>query len=139
MNQLEYKVNEFDGLTSAGKKRSTGIVVGRRLGAQIRQDGRHVALGDTELAVLHHQVGELAHHGVVAVVFVRIAGQRQGGQAELVTDGSVSDGSASDGSGSGGSRDFLNTKVCVCDQSFFVEGVVVVLAQFLVTASVCRE
>lgn len=124
-------MDEGDKLTSTGKKRSSGTVVGRRLGAQICQDGRHVALGDTELAMLHHEVGELAHHGVVAVVFVCITGQRQGGQAELVADGSGSN-------RSGRSREFLSTKVCVCDQGL-IEGIVAVLAQFLVAAGVCRE
>ena len=41
-------------LTSTRKKRSTGIVVWRRLSAQMCQDDGHVALSDTELAVQHH-------------------------------------------------------------------------------------
>jgi hypothetical protein len=61
-------------LTSTRKQRSTRIVVWRRLGAQMCQDDRHVALSDTKLAVQHHQVCELAHDGVVAVVFMCVAG-----------------------------------------------------------------
>jgi hypothetical protein len=95
------------------------------------QDGRHVALSDTELAVQHHQVCELAHDGVVAVVLVCVAGQGQSRQTELVTDRGSSDGSGRPG-------ELLRTKVCVCDQGI-VEGVVVVLAQLLVAAGVGRE
>lgn len=97
------------GLTGTGQQRSVGVVRGRRLGAEVGENGRHVALGDAELAVLHHEVCELAHDGVVAVVFVGIAGQGQGGQAELVAGGS-------DGDGRGRDSDVLGVEVVGGDQ-----------------------
>lgn len=95
------------------------------------QDDRHVALSDTELAMQHHQVCELADNGVIAVILVCIAGQGQSRKTKLVADGGNSD-------GSGRLSELLRTKVCVCDDGI-VEGVVVVLAQLLVAAGVCRE
>ena len=95
------------------------------------QDDRHVALSDTELAVQHHQVCELADDGVIAVVFVCIAGQGQSGKTELVANRGSSD-------GSGRLVELLHTKVSVCDQSI-VKRVVVVLAQLLVATGICRE
>jgi len=119
-------------LTSTGQQRPTRIVVWRRLRAQMCQDGGHVALSDTELAMLHHQVCELAHDGVVAVVLVCIAGQGQSGQAELVASGGGGD-------GSGRHSEFRRTEVCVCDNGL-VEGALVGGAQFLLAAaSRCRE
>ena len=79
----------------------------------------------------HHQICELADNGIIAVVLVGIAGQRQGRKTKLVTDGG-------NGDGSGRSSELLRTKVCVCDDGI-VEGVVVVLAQLLAATGVCRE